>query len=389
MSKPISSENSVLVSGYRIRWSLRQRTDRDGEWILDYYLPGGQRRRISTRTRDHDAALVKVKEYLKSPDGLAADVQRAVTRQKDEPKAQGGDPRISEVSEYYLDTALTVRNARPRSRERAVPILRDFEMWCRMKRIGRVSQLSRRTVDEWAAALAQTQAPATVKLSLTTLRAALNAAVEGGLMEKSPITKWLMPVVDPPVIRALTLDQVRDRLEAVRKMAPEHYPPIAWIAHTGNRAGEVRLLRWSQIDLKTQTIERPQKSRHLARYQFSDQARAVLRLVEGKHKDLVFPNPETGEVYEKKFLLRVWQRCQQRAGLQPVANLYDLRDSFASNMANIVGCPLPILQSLMGHKSIDMTMKYVKPGNAADWLRTYGKTLKIADPNGHQGRKRP
>lgn len=354
----------MSIGGYQVRLAMRQRPG-VGTWYVDYALPNGVRRRISTGTKDAEQAEKMRDEWVKSGH-LEADVRKAHSEAQE--THSNGNPRIQEITDYYLNTALKVKNARPRSRERAVPILRNFEMYCASRKVGRVGQLSRRIVDEWAANLSETQAPATVKLSLTTLRAALNAAVEAGLLEVSPIKKWLMPVVEAPAIRALDPDAVALRLEAVKKREPLHYPPIAWIAFTGNRAGEVRLLRWKDIDLETQTVERPQKARHLARYQFSDKARAVLALVEGKHSELVFPNPETGDVYEKKFLLRVWQRCQRREGLEPEATLYDLRDSFATNMANAVGCPLPVLQSLMGHKKIEMTMKYVKPGNAHDWL---------------------
>lgn len=377
MSKGSTHSETCHIAGESIRWVLRQRADRGNQWFLDYYLPGGQRRRISTRTTDRAEAETRVTEYLRDPDGLAADVQRTLaTRHEDAIQMIGGDPRISEVTDYYLDTALVVKNARPRSRERAVPILRDFELYCRTRKVGRVSQLSRRIVDEWAAHLAKSQAPATVRLSLQLLRAALNAAQHAGLFDVAPIEKWLLPKVDQPEVRPLTGEQVKQRLDAMKRYERALYAPVHWIAHTGNRPGEVRFLKWSQIDMANQIVERQQKSRHLARYQFSDEARRALDMVKGDHPEWVFIDRDTGEPYEKKRLNRAWKRAQQKANLSPEATLYDLRDTFASIMANEVGCPLPVLQQLMGHSTIEMTMKYVKPGDAGDWLGLYKKALR-------------
>lgn len=202
----------------------------------------------------------------------------------------------------------------------------------------------------------------------------IEAAQEAGLFDVMPIEKWLMPKVDQEPINPLTAAQVRQRLQAMKRYEPGLYPAVLWIAMTGNRPAEVRELQWSAIDMKSQTVERQQKGRHLARYQFSDEARKALDAVAGQHPKYVFVDV-TGEPYEKKRLLRAWQRAQEKANITPVATLYDLRHSFASIMANELGCPLPILQQLLGHTSIEMTLKYVKPGDAADWLRTYGRVI--------------
>lgn len=364
----------AVVAGVPVTVWLREEKGR--ACYVDYYLPTGFRRRLSTGEREWSEGL-KFLDALIDGGHLEQDVRRCLREEAQRVPVDSGDPRIEEVTRYYLDTALVVKNARPRSRERAVPILMAFEGYCRSRHIGRVSQLSRRIVDEWAVELAKAQAPATVRLSLQTLRAALNAAQHAGLFDVAPIERWLLPKVDQPEVRPLTGKQVRERLEAMQRYEAALYPPVHWIAHTGNRPGEVRLLKWFQIDMKNQSVERQQKARHLARYQFSNEARKALDMVKGDHSEWVFVDVNTGEPYEKKRLNRAWKRAQQKANLKPEATLYDLRDTFASIMANDVGCPLPVLQQLMGHSTVEMTMKYVKPGNAGDWLHLFVNNLDV------------
>ena len=168
------------------------------------------------------------------------------------------------------------------------------------------------------------------------------------------------------------MEGVRVRLKAMKRYEPALYPAVLWIAATGNRPDEVRLLKWAHIDMKGQRVERPQKARHLARYQFSDRARTALEMVEGQHEEYVFVDPGTGLPYEKKRFLRAWKRAQQKAEIKPESTLYDLRHTFASVLVNELHCPLPVVQQLMGHTKIETTLRYVKPGDAGTYLEGFG-----------------
>lgn len=371
-----------MPSSWRYRLTPKRRNGQLETWCVDLTTPAGQRSRVSLGTADEDEARERMERWAREALPKIKEQYNAI--RQDQSHTPDKDPQLSRLIDYYIDTYLVTRNVRPRSIERIVPVIRDFGLYCRSRHVGRASQLSRRIVDDWAADLARRkQAPKTIHTSLGFVRAMLNACLEADLLDFSPVQTWLMPILDEPEKHPLDAEAVRLRLAAVLKHEPKHYPPIAWIAHTGNRVGGTRNLNWKHIDLETRSIVRPQKPRRLARYEFSQEACDILLSVKDKAgpDGTVFIDPTSGTPYPKNKLMRVWARCQEAEGLQ-VATLKDLRDSFASIMANIVRIPLPQLQVLMGHASIEMTMKYVRAGSSQPFLDDYLKLLKTLAPSG-------
>jgi site-specific recombinase XerD len=53
---------------------------------------------------------------------------------------------------------------------------------------------------------------------------------------------------------------------------------------------------------------------------------------------------------------RLFQRIGPGAGVRPFT-MYTLRHTFASHLV-MAGVPLPVVQQLMGHSSVTMTMRY-------------------------------
>lgn len=360
------------MSSWQYHLTARYRQGRILSWCVDLISPSGQRSRISLGTTDEDEAHKLLERWARE---ALPRIKQKYDQRKAEDDTEGAtkDPRIGRLTDYYVDTYLVTRNVRPRTVERIVPVVRDFELYCRARHVGRTSQLSRRVVDDWAADLARRgQSPKTVHTSIGFIRAMLNACLSADLLDYSPVQTWLMPILDEPEKHPLDVEGVRVRLAALSKHEPIHYAPIAWIANTGNRVTGTRNLNWKHIDLETRTIVRPQKPRRLARYEFNQAAYNILMSVKDRAgKDgTVFIDPGTGLPYPKNKLLRIWARVQEAERL-PVATLKDLRDSFASIMANVVRIPLPQLQVLMGHADISMTMRYVRATSSAPFLQQY------------------
>lgn len=68
----------------------------------------------------------------------------------------------------------------------------------------------------------------------------------------------------------------------------------------------------------------------------------------------VFPGKDGGPLTDGK---RQWQRLRKLAGLEKY-RFHDLRHTFATLIASTGEVDLRVLQSLLNHKSIDMTMRY-------------------------------
>ena len=359
------------------RWTVRLgQKHRNGEletYILDIHGPG-QRRRISLRTADPDKAAVMLADYRRTE---LAKMERAATEHV-------GNTPLAAVLDYYTETYLPVSGAAPRSITEAVRILREFELYCRSRHIGRAQQLSRAAVDGHARELqARGLSNKSVHKALGIVRAVLNAAVDAGLLDHSPIAKWLMPRCDDVEIDPLTPDQLRRVLEIISRREPQVADVVTWIAHTGNRPSDARALTWAQVDLETRTVQRPQvKTGRLATYQIGDAAlEALLRARKRAATGLVFTG-QGREPFGHNTVLRAFQRALRREGFERPVSLKDLRHTFGYIMANHAGCPLPVLQQLMGHSSIEMTMRYVRPGDAFNSLATFDKLLKTVAPQG-------
>ena len=86
-------------------------------------------------------------------------------------------------------------------------------------------------------------------------------------------------------------------------------------------------------------------------------------------------------------MLSGYAESPTRAGIKPRFILYDLRHTYASR-AVMAGVDLPTLAALLGHASIQMTMRYVHPAEehkkaAAGKLDIYkaAEALRLAAKN--------
>lgn len=365
------------MSEWRVRLGRKLRGGQLETYTLDVH-GGGRRRRISLRTTDAEKAERMLADFRRN--GLP-ELERAAAAPAEQ------NTTLTAILDYYTGTYLPVRGASPRTITEAIRILREFELYCRASHIGRAQQLTRSAVDAHAKALHDRGlASKSVHTALSIIRAALNAAVEAGLLNQSPIAKWLMPRYDDPEIDPLTAEQLARLLDIVARRAPEVSSIVHWIAHTGNRPSDARGLRWSQVNMDTRTVQRTQvKTGRLATYQIGDAAMDVLIHERNRRgSEYVFTN-DAGKPFTKNVVLYRLQRALRAEGFERPVCLKDLRHTFGFLMANRAGCPLPILQQLMGHSSIEMTMRYVRPGDAQAAL---GEYLKMLAPRGTTKKRR-
>jgi integrase len=166
---------------------------------------------------------------------------------------------------------------------------------------------------------------------------------------------------------------------------------------TGLRMGELLALKWEDVDLVAgrlmvrralwRNIEGPPKSGRAREVPLSDDAIAVLReqraatFVKGQY---VFCD-EAGNRLNHKCLYEVVPRICKRAGLAKRLTFHDLRHSFASHLV-MRGVALKAVQELLGHATIDMTMRYahLSPDVKRDAVKLLDQPLPAADREGAQ-----
>lgn len=159
---------------------------------------------------------------------------------------------------------------------------------------------------------------------------------------------------------------------------------VALIPYTGLRIGELFGLRWKNIDFKEGLLyvaesratvkNRDEDADKKTVYEFKDPktpesiryiplADKAIELLhemekfhpEHKHDDLIFRS-RTGNTPSHSTVQRTFNAMMKRAGTKVQScNLHGLRHSFATNLLNYDDKQLPVISSLIGHKSIDTT----------------------------------
>lgn len=210
---------------------------------------------------------------------------------------------------------------------------------------------------------------------LTVLGKSLSLAVEWGYLKVAPKVGFLR--VKKPEIDFLTFDEAPRLLDGADEGA--------WRAMilTGLRAGlrqsELLELRWNDVDLVAGVlrvrraiydgkIDTPKGGR--ARdVPLSDELVAALRLLPSRFAGgLVWPAKGGSNLTKGECKWPLWRACK-RAGLRRIG-WHVLRHTFASHLV-MRGVALKAVQELLGHASIEMTMRYahLAPGVTRDAVR--------------------
>lgn len=202
----------------------------------------------------------------------------------------------------------------------------------------------------------------TINNKLTVLRKCLATAYDWEVMQNAPpVIKQLKS--SPPVTDFLSTEEAERLLEHTEGITHEM---ILMALRTGLRQGEVLGLQWEAIDWENRVLT--------VRHSFCDYTRSltspksnrerhvplahdIYELLRARRSDTgyVFTSQE-GRPFLKSGHLRILKRVQKKAGLRKIG-WHTLRHTFATHLV-ARGAPLRIVQELLGHSSITMTMRY-------------------------------
>ncbi len=202
--------------------------------------------------------------------------------------------------------------------------------------------------------------PKTINNFLTVLRKTLAVAVDYGILTHVPKIRHLK--TDPPKFDFFDFSEA-DRLLAAAD--PAWRTLILVALRTGLRRGELMALRWEDVDLVARRLV---VRRNLVRGKFttpksgrsrtvdlSEHVVSALKAHRHLRGELVFCH-DTGRPYTSGELRHpLWRACK-KAGLRHV-QWHTLRHSFASHLT-MRGIPIKAVQELLGHATIEMTMRY-------------------------------
>lgn len=229
-------------------------------------------------------------------------------------------------------------------------------------------------------------APATISTTVGALGSIYGRAVQRDELDVSPTVGVKVPAIRNNRERFATPDEAAKLLAAV----PERDRGV-WAAafYAGLRRGEIRALRWTDVDLKAGTIEVRRswdpaeteagatKSRNRRKVPIITVLREVLaaeRLRQPPGVELCFALDEGGPFRADRLQQRA-DKAWEAVGHERIT-LHSCRHTFAS-FAVAAGVNAKALSTYMGHSSVSITLDrygHLMPGNeaeAAELLDTY------------------
>ncbi|MEM9463540.1 MAG: tyrosine-type recombinase/integrase [Myxococcota bacterium] len=234
----------------------------------------------------------------------------------------------------------------------------------------RLDSITTRDVDAFGMELAKTRSRATVANIMGTLKRMLTVAKRWGVIDTLPAIQTNKGKPDQIECDQFFSFEETDRL--LDAASTEHYALMLVAIRTGLRTGELRGLRWSDLDLdggwlhvRRQIDERdrlgPPKNGKPRLVELSWDAVAVLR-DHPKRGTLVFPDPD-GEPFAVNALERAVKAACKRAGLLTEGGTpkrlggHALRHTWASH-AMMHGIPTRVVMSYGGWGSLAMLERY-------------------------------
>ncbi|MEM7155507.1 MAG: site-specific integrase [Myxococcota bacterium] len=345
-------------------------TTHRGKLVIDlrHTWPDGRRERIRLRVPKDKLTRRKAEAFERT---VLAQLRAGVDPRK-EVRGESGPrpvPLFKQFANDYLEDHARVRN-KPSTFDSKDSIFKHHLVPFFGKM--RIDAIGQREIDRFVAKSAKVHKradgsfaalkPKTINNLLTCLRHCLDTAARWGLIEAPPRITWLK--APKPDFRFLDFEEA-ERLVEGAKSDPLGHAMIVVAIHTGLRLGELLALRWDAVDTKrgllhvraavARGIVGTPKSGRNREVPLSETALSVLRRFKHLRGPLVFCT-EDGRMLTKNEAKAPLRRAQRKAGIVAVG-WHALRHTFASHLV-MRGAQLKAVQEVLGHATIEMTMRY-------------------------------
>ncbi len=209
-------------------------------------------------------------------------------------------------------------------------------------------------IERWLSA--HTATPATNNRYHATLSLIFRLAVQNRKIDHNPLANIKKRREDNRRLRFLTADEEGKLREYIQAHWPHHWCAVELALNTGMRRGEQFSLRWRDADLERRIITlqttKNGKPRHIP---LNNAAIAALQSAYSlsNEQPWVFLN-RYGEQHTSP---RTWfEKATKELRLRDIT-WHTLRHTFASRLV-MAGVSLVTVKELMGHKTIEMTLRY-------------------------------
>ena len=198
------------------------------------------------------------------------------------------------------------------------------------------------------------------------LRAAFNKAINWDYLNENPLSKVKLPKIPESFPAFIN----KDELGLIIKNTPiedlQNFFLMSF--HTGMRRDEIRLLKWSAVNLKEETIT-IQNTKSFTTKNKKERIipinATLLNMLKNRVPHIIDLNNDEyvihrlpGVPYHKDYVTKQFKKVIRKLGMDERLHLHSLRHSHASNLIQCGNVNVRIVQEILGHENISTTMKY-------------------------------
>jgi integrase len=329
----------------------------DGWWYADFRVLGERyRKRSPANTR---AEAQRFEQELRKELALRGTLKRDDTHETDEAKVA---PQFGEFAERWLEAYVAINNRASEQHQRfsvvrssLIPALGEL----------RIDQITSYDAEQYKAAkLKEGYSPKTINNHLMILHRCLATAAEWKKLKPEDVPHFKQLTVSPPSYRHLSRKETDELLQAMPSGVWRKLFLVA--VRTGLRFSELIALEWDDVDFETNSIcvrraevrgsVGPTKSNRIRTVYMSTDVRQELLGMERASRR-IFQFHGRSISYR-----RAWLHLAKACRVARIQHLgwHALRHTFASQLVQL-GVPIPIIKDLLGHATLQMTMRYTHP----------------------------
>ncbi|MCX6353977.1 MAG: site-specific integrase [Candidatus Aureabacteria bacterium] len=336
---------------------------KNGNWYIDYRCDGVRiREKAGSSKKDAENALAMRKA--------------AILQGKFDIKARRKRIQFKELANKYLEYSKATKRSHRRDGTSMKHLLQFFAGY-RLNQINphiiEQYKIERRreimSLDKYRGRDSRDVPMATINRELACLSHMFNMAIKWEKAEHNPAKGVKFFKEENLTQRLLTNDQIT----ALLANCTDYLKGIVTIAlNTGMRLGEILNLTWGQVDLGQGYITVIKtKSGKQRKIPIN---RAAYDVLKNQHRDSIFVFNQDGKPFGS--VKKGFKAALRRSGIG-YCRFHDLRHTFATRLV-LANVSLPVVKELLGHASIETTMRYAHPTpeskrsavDMLDWQKT-------------------
>ncbi|MCK4351862.1 site-specific integrase [candidate division WOR-3 bacterium] len=225
---------------------------------------------------------------------------------------------------------------------RLVPYFRDCYL----------SEITPQAIEKYKIERLESVKSATVNREIACLKHLFTKAIEWGYMSQNPAKSVKLLKEPPGRVRYLEVGEIQALLG---ECSPQLKPIVVVALNTGMRKSEILNLKWNDVNFREKVISMTNTKNNERRFvPINDNVYMELKRLSNNHNGGFVFISRRGEPYGK--IQKGFQNAIKRARIKDFT-FHDLRHTFASHLV-MERCNLRTVQQLLGHKSLNMTMRY-------------------------------